>query len=259
MPLVSEPLPLGEHRARVLSYLRGIALPFTSVAGTIIEERLPPEDQHVLLRSSLVLWACLACGGDTRDALPVAAAFDLLDRFMLLHDELIDGPPQSSRSESPVGRWGLGQSLNAGDALFALALRALAEDVGNAERRLGVASLVTRAVLVAIEGRTDDIERTARGRGDGLLARVRSMRRRSATLTGAALEAGALVAGAPEHVLRAFNRAGRLIDVAGSGDDPALARRVAAKAAAVIERCVPDRTQLGAFEEVVRYVATRAA
>lgn len=262
MPLASQPLPLGENRARVLEYLRGIALPLRSVAWTIIEETQPSEAQRSLVRPSLVLWACAACGGDTRDALPVAAAFDLFDRFMLLHDELVDAPTAQAPAESasPVARWGLGQSLNAGDALYALALRALAQDVGDADRRLHAASLVTRAVLEAIEGRTNDIERSARGSGDdGIFARVRSMRRRSATLTGAALEAGALIAGASADVRRAFNRAGRLLDVAGASDDRSLAQRLAEKAVTAIARSIPVHDRLDAFEEVARYVAAQVA
>lgn len=258
MPQTSPPLPLGEHRARVLEYLRGISLPLRSVACTIIEERRPPADQRLLLRPSLVLWADTACGGHGGDALPVAAAFDLFDRFMLLHDELVDAPSQSN-PESPVARWGLGQSLNAGDALYALALRALAQDVIDPERRLHAAALVTRAILQAIEGRTSDIQAGAQGHGNGLIARVRSMRRRSAGLTGAALEAGALLARAPRAVRQGFNRAGHLLDVAGTSDDRELAARLTAKAIGVVADCIPLRRELAAFEEVAGYVAAQAA
>jgi hypothetical protein len=255
-PSSFESLPLGEHRARLLEYLRGISLPVGSVAATIIAERRQTDLEQLMLRPNLVLWAYAACGGTaqtSRDALAVAAAFDLFDRFMLLHDELVE--------EKDVARWGLGQSLNAGDALYAMALRALAQDVVDPQRRLSVASLVTRAVLEAIEGRTNDIERGARGSrvDDGLLARVRSMRRRSAALTGAALEAGALLAGANAPVRRAFNRAGRLVAAAADSHEPLLAQRLAVKAVASIERCIPRRTHVEAFENVVRHVANRAA
>ena len=262
------PLPLGEHRARVLEYLRGITLPFHSVAGTIIEERRLAELDHLMLRPNLVLWAFKACGGGqdaTGDALPVAAAFDLFDRFMLLHDELVEEDEATARpgelgESTVVARWGLGQSLNAGDALYAMALRALAQDVGHPERRLRVASLVSRAVLEAIEGRTSDIERGPRGReSDGLLARVRSVRRRSAALTGAALEAGALIAGASADVCRGFNRAGRLLAAAANTREPALSLRLASKAIASIERSIPDRAHVEGFEHLARHVATRAA
>lgn len=262
-----ETLPLGEHRARVLEYLRGITLPFRSVAWTIIEERRRAEVDRLMLRPNLVLWACAACGGGsdaTGDALPVAGAFDLFDRFMLLHDELVEDDEAAAAgardASSVLARWGLGQSLNAGDALYALALRALAQDVGNPQRRLRVAALVTRAVLEAIEGRTSDIERGAHRRESrGLLARVRSMRRRSAALTGAALEAGALLAGASGDVCRSFNRAGRLLAAAANSDERPLAARLAAKAIASIERAIPDPSQLSGFERLARHVAAPAA
>ena len=244
MTAVSTPQPpLGEHRANVRDYLRGIDLPFESVAGTIVRERLATEDDEDLLRSSLVLWACAACGGDLRDALPVAASFHLFDRFVRLHDELVDGS---------VEHWGLGQSLNAGDALYALAFRTLADGVIDAQRRLTVAGLVARAVLESIEGRNVDIERPE---SDKLLPQVRSVRRRIAALTGAALGSGAIIAGANERVQRGFIRAGYLLAVAASTvDDAKLAHRIGAKANEAITRCGVELEHRNAFETVVAYV-----
>lgn len=262
-PAAFDALPLGEHRASVLAYLRDETRPLDSVAWTIIEQRRQDGADRLMLRPNLVLWACAACGGgdaELADALPVAAAFDLFDRFMLLHDELVEDEAAGSTANSltpVVARWGLGQSLNAGDALYALALRALAHDVGDAHRRLLAASLVARAVLEAIEGRSSDVERRADARG--LLARVRSLRRRSAALTGAALESGALVAGAEPTVCRGFNRAGRLLAAAASSGDRQLAQRLAQKAIASLERCIPRPEHLDAFETVARHVAANAA
>jgi hypothetical protein len=267
-PASFESLPLSEHRARVLEYLRGIHLPVGSVARTIIDERRQAQFERPMLRPRLVMWACAACGGEhegLHDALVVAAAFDLFDSFMFLHDELVeeDQPrtPAGPRKESPiVARWGLGQSLNAGDLLYAMALRALAQDVTNARRRLRVAALVTRAVLESIEGRTNDVGRVYGNEPHGgLLTRVRSMRRRSAALTGAALETGALIAGANADVCRRFNRAGRLLAAAVSAGEPLLAARLTAKAIASIERCTPDRQHVHAFENVARHLAARAS
>lgn len=256
-----QPNPLCDHRALILAYLRGVSLPLQSVAWTIIEERRRACNDDFMLRPNVVLWACAACGGtqnERSDALPVAAAFDLFDQFMLLHDELVEESDADAADAEPVvARWGLGQSLNAGDALYAMALRALAQDVHNAERRLQAASLVARAVLAAIEGRSTDVDRGARG--GSLLSRVRSVRRRSAALTGAALESGALIAGASHAVCREFNRAGRLLAAAAESGDAALARRLAEKAAASIERCIPEPRQLDVFQGFVRHVATHAA
>jgi hypothetical protein len=220
MSALRDPIPLRNHRAYISQYLRGIAFPDSSVAARIIEERRPGRYARDPIRPSLVLWACAARNGDLADARPVAAAFDLFDRFLLLHEELAD------ESAATVERWGLGQSLNAGDALYALAFRSLAGDVKNPIRRLETARLVAAAVLEAIS--EDD---------EG---------RRDATLTGAALEGGAVIAGAPQSVARTFAKAGRLLATAPT------------EAVAVIAPCA-SRDDLSAFEEVARYVARRAA
>lgn len=222
-------VPLSDYRTCLDEYLRGVAAPFASVAGRIIEERLPAGYARDPLRPCLVLWACAACGGDRADALPVAAAFDLFDRFLLLHDELADD------SAEALARWGLGQSLNAGDALYALGFRSLAAGVRHPQHRLAVAKLVGEAVLRAIEHRAAQCES-------------------SAALTSAALAAGARLAGAPDGAVEAFARAGSLLAAAAEASDPVLAQQAAA---ALAPWTAPEN--LDAFEEVARYVARKAA
>jgi hypothetical protein len=233
MTVLPKPIPLHDHRASLQQYLRGIAFPSGSVAGRIIEERLAAQYLRDPVRPCLVLWSCAAAGGNLADALPVAAAFDLFDRFLLLHDELIGD------ADAPVAQWGLGQSLNAGDALYALAFRTLASDIVNPVRRLGAAKLVAAAVLQAIEHQNDDSAR-------------------SAVLTGAALESGAVMASAPDRASRGFARAGRLLGMARLAANAELAGRFAMQAVAALRDCTSS-DHLTRFEEVARYVAQRAA
>ncbi len=221
MTVIHDAVPLGNHRASIARYLRGITFPGRSVAARIIEERVPSEYVLDPIRPSLLLWACAACDGNLGDALPVAAAFDLFDRFLLLHDELAD------ESAAIAARWGLGQSLNAGDALYALAFRSLASDVSNARPRLEAARLVGQAVLEAIE----------QGEGDAA---------RDAVLTAAALKAGAVIAEAPEKLTHAFADAGRCLSLR----DPS--------GAVSGLRDVIGHDDLAVLEEVARYVARRA-
>ncbi|MGC2632636.1 MAG: polyprenyl synthetase family protein [Candidatus Cybelea sp.] len=233
MTSLSETLPMSAHRASVTRYLEGIEISFNSVAGRIITERLPVRCARDPVRPSLLLWACAANGGDTADALPVAAAFDLFDRFMLLHDELADV------SAEPIARWGLGQSLNAGDALYALGFRMLASHVGNPERRLEAARIAGEAVLEAIEGRETAME----GR---------------CALTGAALQAGAIIGGASGDVALAFARAGRALGMASEATETAGALRFAQQSLTLLEPHT-RKEDLDAFAEVALYVARRAA
>lgn len=233
MRSLSDPLPLSAYRASLQRYLGGLVLPFDSVAGQIIAERLPLRYARDPLRPSLLLWACAVNGGEAGDALPVAAAFALFDRFMLLHDEL------THDSAASVERWGLGQSLNAGDALYALAFRSLATGVGNPQRRLAAARLVGEAVLEAIEGRKAEDE----GR---------------CALSGAALQAGAVLAGAPPPTSEAFGRAGRRLGMAAETPDADRAERLAAGSVELLQPYV-KLEDLEAYAEVARYVARRAA
>jgi geranylgeranyl pyrophosphate synthase len=220
MAALRDSFPLSNHRASLARYLRQIVFPTESVAGAIIRERLAPRFLGDPLRPPLVLWACGATGGELPDAMPVAAAFDLFDRFLVLHAELTD------ESAPVVARWGLGQTLNAGDAFYALAFRCLAGGVSNPHRRLHAARLVAQAVLEAID-ECDDL-------------------RMSATLTAAALRAGAVIAGVPERTARAFEKAGRLLIHAPLDAAGALQSHT-------------SRENVAAFEEVARYVAQRAA
>jgi Polyprenyl synthetase len=216
-----EAVPLSDHRASLQRYLTGIVAPFDSVAGRIIAERLPTRYARDPVRAALVLWACAAAdSGESADALPVAAAFELFDRFMLLHDELAD------ESAETLERWGLGQSLNAGDALYALAFHSLAIEVRRPARRLEAARLAGEAVLRAIEG---------------------PPREGRATLTGAALRAGAVIGGAGDESAQRYERAGYVMELGA-----------ASEAIAALTPCL-RKADLATFAEVARYVAQRAA
>lgn len=220
MTALRDSLPLTNHRARLAQYLSNMTFSPDTVAGRIMKERRPLSPTGDPVRPALVLWACEARNGDLADAVPVGAAFDLFDRFLLLHEEL-------TRDSPTAERWGLGQSLNAGDALYALAFRSLAADVVNPARRLEAARLVGEAVLEAIARDDDDAGRAA-------------------GLTGAALQCGAVIGGASDRAAAAFLEAGRLL----ATDPPAALTPIRRYAAA------PALSQL---ESVVAYLAERVA
>jgi hypothetical protein len=210
--------PLGPYRKRVEAYLRDLPMPYTSLAGTIIARHL--ERERDLLRASLVLWACDACGGDPEQALPTAAAIELFYRSEGLRDELLAGDPP----------WGVGQCLNAGDALNAIAYKALVAGEAPAQRLLRSSMIVTRAFVEGIE-------------------------RRNGAILWAGLEAGAVLGGAPERLARRLRRAGRLLAAASGANG----RAYAEKAIAAVERSGLDLAHAAGFAEAARYVASEAA
>jgi geranylgeranyl diphosphate synthase type I len=84
-----------------------------------------PEAQGKRIRPLLVLLTCAAAGGNWRNALPAAAAVELVHNFSLIHDDIQDNSPLRRGRETVWRRWGIPQAINAGDAMFTCAHLAL--------------------------------------------------------------------------------------------------------------------------------------
>lgn len=161
------------------------------------------------IRPVLCLLCCEARGGDWEQALPAAAAVELVHNFSLIHDDIEDG--DSTRRGRPTvwSIWGVPQALNAGDTLFTLAHLALfrLSDRGvQPETVLSALQILLQACLRLTEGQFLDLrfESQEEVSVEDYLFMVA---RKTAELLSAACELGALVAGASPEVrqrLRAF-------------------------------------------------------
>lgn len=168
------------------------------------------------LRPLLCLLACAEVGGDPTQALPAAAAIELLHNFSLIHDDIEDGD-EARRHRPTVWRvWGVPQAVNVGDGMFALAYAALQRSA-----RLGVApELVLRALniftetcLALTEGQHLDMN--FEKRTDVTVNEyLRMIRGKTAALVGASLAIGALIGGATVGQLDALQHFGRSVGLA---------------------------------------------
>ncbi|MCB8946356.1 MAG: polyprenyl synthetase family protein [Ardenticatenaceae bacterium] len=77
------------------------------------------------IRPILCLLTCAAAGGDWRQALPAAAAVEILHNFSLVHDDIEDASPTRRGRATMWQIWGIELAINTGDAMFALAHIAL--------------------------------------------------------------------------------------------------------------------------------------
>ncbi len=80
-----------------------------------------PEAQGKRIRPLLLLLACEAAGGDWSNALPAAAAVELLHNFSLIHDDIQDNSPLRHGRDTVWVKWGIAQAINAGDLMFTIA------------------------------------------------------------------------------------------------------------------------------------------
>lgn len=161
------------------------------------------------LRPMLCLLACEVCGGDWKQALPAAAAIELLISFTSVHRES-DGGEGIHCSYPEWAFQDYAQQVNAGDALFALAnlsLGRLSEQGVPAATVLAILNLFNRTELAYAMGRYFDIN-LENGAGTSIEDHL-AMAEEKATLTACACEVGALIASAPDvwrESLRSFGR-----------------------------------------------------
>ncbi len=247
---------LRERQARTLEYLRDADVQFSTVFERIMRHSFEYADP---LCASLVLWACDACGGDSRTAVPVAASVECLHRFSVLHDELQMAPTLSFERETTSSIWGLAQTLNAGDAFHALGLGLLVKDAVHGDRVLDVGFVLAQAVLHGIEQRNRLISAS-------VLART-SRRMRVAyagtqpLMLALSLRAGAIMAGTSAQLEDVLARAGRLLGAImqlasqARGASSPLAKRYAAKAVSIVESSSLDRAYVAEFKEITYELA----
>jgi geranylgeranyl diphosphate synthase type II len=228
------------------------------------------------IRPRLCLAAARCAGGDPVEALPAAAALELVHAFSLVHDDLpaLDDDDQRRGRPTSHVRYGEAVAVLVGDALLNGALRLVSERLdAPPEVRLAVVLEITRGVAGMIDGQYLDV--TADGLPDhGQLVRIHRLK------TGALIEAstvcGALVAAAPDVApYRALGaELGLLFQIVddildeGSEDEPSyvntlgleqsrvLAAQSHRRAAALLAGLHGDRSEL---EGLVEQIALRTA
>ena len=177
-----------------------------------------------LLRPVGLLLACDLVGGRAQEALPAAAAVELVHNFSLLHDDVED------RSEQRRGRptlWtftGVAHAINAGDGMFAmarLAMHRLAATGLEAERTQAAMRELDEACLRLVEGQFRDID--FEQRADVTLAEYLAMSAgKTAAMFAAPFAMGAVLGGADAAAVDAFRRFGHHVGLAFQGIDDVL-------------------------------------
>jgi len=113
------------------------------------------------VRSALCLLSCQAVGGNTPQAIPAAAAVELIHNFSLIHDDIEDASYERHHRPTVWKLWGQSQAINAGDAMFTLAYLALARlrEKGIAcQKIVNCTEMLSGACLKLCEGQYLDVE-----------------------------------------------------------------------------------------------------
>jgi len=122
-------------------------------------ENAGPKVEGKQLRALFCLLACQSAGGEWQQALPAAAAVELIHNFSLIHDDIEDNGTLRRGRPTVWKIWGAAQAINTGDAMFALAntaLLGLAETV-SPDAALTAAELFHATCLRLTQGQHLDI------------------------------------------------------------------------------------------------------
>lgn len=184
---------LDDVRAELLA---GVPPTWPELAATL-DELLPTRLPAYVV---LPIAACRAAGGDTRAALPFAAAWTAIGTAVRILDDCAD-------QDMPDGahvRWGLARALNLGSALLAYA-GALIERIPDGPARQSILSDFIATSLAAHAGQDRDI----RGAINSLADYLAVVEHKTSQAFGFATASGARLATAAVQPLTAARRAGR--------------------------------------------------
>ena len=158
------------------------------------------------IRPVLLLECCRLCGGNTEDALPFAAAIEMIHSYSLVHDDLpcMDNSPLRRGKPSVHAAYGETMALLAGDALLNRAFEVMLSPQVKVEPRAamraayeladraGIHGMIGGQVLdLACEGQTIDLK-TLQTLQEG----------KTAALLTAACRMGAILGGGSEEQIR---------------------------------------------------------
>lgn len=141
-------------RQAVLSYLPAVE-PSRHLYSLLPDYALRPGKG---VRPALCLATCQAFGGSVEDALPSAAALELMHNAFLIHDDIADESTRRRGRPALHELHGVPLALNAGDALALMSLRPLLK--GDRLRRTWerqIVDLFQQVVTKTVEGQAEEL------------------------------------------------------------------------------------------------------
>jgi geranylgeranyl diphosphate synthase, type I len=217
---IAAPVALAETRDLVLPALREAVdrLDPTSRAQasyhlcwTDAEGRPESAGGGKSLRPALALLSARAAGAPAEVGVPGAVAVELVHNFSLLHDDLMDGDLSRRHRPTVWALWGVPSAILTGDAMMTLAQQVLLDVPAPAGP--AAARLLSESTQLLIRGQVDDVY--FEGRSDVRLSDCVAMAAgKTGSLMAASCAIGAVLAGAPDRLVRALTGFGEQLGLA---------------------------------------------
>jgi len=173
------------------------------------------------IRPVMTLLACEAVGGEANNALHAGAGIEILHNFTLVHDDIMDHAETRRGRLTVHKKWDENIAILSGDALLALAYRALLRT--KSTRIQDISKIFTEGVVTICEGQALDKEFESRHRVH-VNEYLMMIEKKTGKLVSIAAQVGALIGNASvsdwealrrygEYVGRAFQIQDDLLDI----------------------------------------------
>lgn len=157
------------------------------------------------VRGVLALVSCLLAGGREEDALPFAAAVEMIHAYSLIHDDLPAMDDDDLRRGKPTNHkvYGEAMAILAGDALLSYAFETVLDKTPSAQRPRAWEALRQLAGLAGTEGMVGGqvVDMEAERKQIGYDELVYLQRHKTGALIRAACVTGAVMGGAPQALI----------------------------------------------------------
>ena len=145
------------------------------------------------LRPVLTLIAADLFGGDYHKALPAAAAVEVFHNFSLVHDDIMDNASLRRGKATVHQKWNSNIAILSGDAMLICAYRLL--ESYPPDTFAALVKLFSKTALEVCEGQQWDMDFETQAQVS-IPQYLQMIRYKTAVLVGAALQMGAVIAGA---------------------------------------------------------------
>lgn len=162
------------------------------------------------IRPLLCMLACAAAGGRWQQAIPAAAAIEILHNFSLVHDDIEDDSPTRRSRDTVWKLWGVPQAINAGDSMFAiahLAMNRLIERGVSADIVVQALRRFDETCLRLTQGQHTDMDFETRD-NVSTADYMEMITGKTAVLVSLSMELGALIAGVDSAAVQHYAQFG---------------------------------------------------
>jgi len=163
------------------------------------------------LRPTLTLLTTDCFGGDKSAALDVALAIEVFHNFTLIHDDIMDRAPLRRGQQTVHKKWNLNTGILSGDAMLIMAYQLF--ESYNADQFKQLITLFSKTALEVCEGQQYDVDFETH-LDVATPQYLKMIEYKTAVLVGAAMQMGAIVAGASTQDQSKIYDFGRYLGIA---------------------------------------------